>query len=719
MPIGPTQPPMDPAAMNAGALAIMDRAQFADQDDEAAKAKEAEHNAVKKLWEEYDTARKFDKAARQQYAIDRRYAAGTADARWAVNTNLIGSHIDILTSFLYARNPDVSCKKSPKVDSRGTKQDEDFARTLELVISMLWKKARIKRTARKGVRSGLSTGTGWLKAIMVADDPQMPQTQDKQNDLRDNLALLQCLQDKLAGYTAEQYEEMSDEQRDATVQEVRELVTATMEPVEVSVRKYLAIDFCASQDVQVSLDVSEVGDYLDADWVANAIYRPCDKLPELFPRLKEDAYKDSVKEAVKYFQKPQKDLQPVTDQQAMAGMPGAGVAPEEAEQYVTATGNGTASEDGPAFAKIVELWDRRTNHIKTMIEGVKCWPVEPYQPPYPSSRFYPFFLIAFYEVDGARHPQSLSWRLAKLQDEYARSRSNFRLTRERSIPGIIFNSDGLADTEVQKIMRSVHQEYIGLKPTQPDQKLSDLFAEKPVAQVDMRLYDNAPIISDMEKVSGVQEALQTSTSVEKTATQADIEQQGFASRTTADRDTLESVLTDLANYTGEVSLSALTTKDVQRICGAAAFWPENMDIDDLLTMVEVTIEAGTTGKPRNGGDREAWGIVLPIIKETIAQVQQAIIAGNIPLANALTELLRETMVRMGDDTDIDRFIAQPPTTPTLDPVTGQPMVPGAPGAVPGAGADPAGLPPGDAAAGTAGPSLPEPQLASPELQPPV
>src|SRR5690606_8604056 len=114
--------------------------------------------------------------------------------------------------------------------------------------------------------------------------------------------------------------------------------------------------------------------------------------------------------------------------------------------------------------------------------------------------------------------------------------------------------------------------------------------------------------------------------------------------------------------------------DVQRIAGAHAFWPTGMDLDDLHTMVEIEITAGTTGKPKNAGDREAWGVVLPVIKETIAQVQQAYAMGNLPLAEALIEVLRETMIRMGDDTDIDRFIPQPPAP--------APVVPGVPGADP-------------------------------------
>ena len=143
--------------MNIGATDAISQgvneAAYAELTPEAQKAAVAEEKVVAKLWKEYADARAFDEGARKQYAIDRRYAAGTADQRWAVSTNLIGSFIDILVSFLYARNPDVSVRKSPQVDSRGTRTQDDFAKTMELVISSLWKRGRLKTAARSQVRS--------------------------------------------------------------------------------------------------------------------------------------------------------------------------------------------------------------------------------------------------------------------------------------------------------------------------------------------------------------------------------------------------------------------------------------------------------------------------------------------------------------------------------------------------------------------------------------
>lgn len=660
--------------------------------------RKAEENATKKSWDEYKQARDFDKGARSRYAVDRRYAAGTADTTWAVDTNLIGSFIDILVAFLYARNPDVSVKKTPRVEPSGTKELDDFAETLQIVISSLWTsvQTRLKANARKQVRSALSVGPGWIKAFIVCNGTNIPQMQSQLNDIRDNIASLEALRSG-GQYPDEGSTPKSPEELDAELQKARELEQSIQQRVEVALRKKLVVDFVSAADVQVALNVPTITDYVEADWIANRIYKTKEQIKEMFPRLTE---KD-LTQAKQYFLKPLKEEAPLPENSIFDALYSIRGTEDDSDSYTSSLDGSTqaiGADAGqpPCFYCVVEKWDRRTNHVHTMIEGVKIWAKEPYQPDYPSTRFYPYFEVEFYSVDGARHPQSLSWRLRKLQDEYARSRSNFRTTRERSIPGVIFNAGLVEPDDVKKLEASALQELVGIRSAQTDTPLDRLFAPKPVANVDMRLYDNQPILADMEKIAGVQEALQSSVTQPKTAREAEIQNSGFASRTSADRDNLEIMLTDLAQYTAEQALTALSAQDVQRIAGAAAFWPEGMAIDDLLTMVEIKIEAGTTGKPREAGDREAWGVVMPVIKETIMQMQQALLTGNEPLAKALKALLTETMKRMGETIDVDEFlpIGPAPMQPPMALPGGSPATPGGDEPPPPA---PGAAPPGDQA----------------------
>jgi hypothetical protein len=250
------------------------------------------------------------------------------------------------------------------------------------------------------------------------------------------------------------------------------------------------------------------------------------------------------------------------------------------------------------------------------------------------------------------------------------------LTRERSIPGVLFNATQLDDTEARKLEKSKHQEYTALKPSDPAVPLANVFAAKPVQGIDPRLYDPTYILSDMERISGVQEAL--SAAINKpgnpsTATEATIQQQGTNARTSSDRDYLEEMLTELAQYTAEQSLQCLLPQEAMRIAGKQAFWPYGMSIEDLFTLVEVQIQAGTTGKPKAPVDQQAWATLLPIIKQTIAEIRQQLAAGDTASAQANIELIKETMKRLGDETDPDRFIPKAPAPGT--PGAGSPPAP--------------------------------------------
>lgn len=689
---------------------------------------------VKDRFKHYTQARTFDKGARKQFAKDRRYAAGKSDIRWAVDTNLVGAFIDILCATLYARNPDVSIRKAPQVDDEGTQQMEDFAKTSELVVSRLWLMGKLKKQMRRTIRSVLSVGQGWLKLVFITDKIPRPELNAELSDLQSKLANLTAAREQAADPDSP----MSDDEMAVEQGRIQALIDDIRKRLERNVCTGLKIDFVRSEDMQVSLDVATIEDYEEAGWCANAIYILKDTARARFPQLSDD----DLKEAREYYQKMQSDHDKDTTPDLIT--PLGDITADAAEMFTTSN----QAEDTPKFVKVVEQWDRTDGNVYTMIEGVKVWAKDPFVPEYASSRFFPYFYFAFFEVDDLRHPQSLSWRLHKLQDEYACSRSNFRLTRERSIPGIVVNATQMSDVEVQKLSVAKMQEIIPIKLTDPAQPFSNVFAAKPIGQYDPRIYDNQPILGDMERVSGVQEALQAATQVPKTATEASIQQTGFMARTGADRDSMETTMVDMAQYTLEQALQCMEIAEVQRICGSKAFWPAHMDIADLLTMVQVSIFAGTTGKPKSEADRQAWSVVLPLLRELLVQIQAASGSGNTPLAKALTELLKETFTRMGDDIDVDRFIPQglgdpqpppknpppevkitltgalppnqeaqiaqiaiaeltPPPPPPVTPGGGAAGSPGAPGPMPPAGGLPAlASPPGGSPAAPSGAAPP-------------
>lgn len=598
----------------------------------------AEQDDVKALWTEYEEARTFDKDARKQYGTDRSYASGDSGKNWASDANLIGTFIDILSSFLYARDPDVDARAAMVVGGV-EKNSQLFAETAGLVISRLWKKARLKRAARKMVRSGLTVGPGWLKVIMTHETENDPVVQKELNDLQDNLERLQFVASQLEEGDADL------EEQNVLIKEQERLRDSLQANLEVVRYRGLAIDYVLADDMQVSLDVPCIADYLDADWNGNEIFIRVNDVRRRFPRINDE----TLRRATVYHQ-----IKPKVKDDGEVDM-NLGDHSYEGNIYRKAGTGSRANDIG--FVRVVEVWDNRDKHVKTLIEGCKIWARLPYKPSYATTRFYPYFGFFLFEVDGKRHSQSLSTRLKKLQDEYSSKRSNSKLHAERSVGATLFDKQAISEDDATKIEQSVAQEFIGIEHVKGDD-LRKAFAAKPVATVDPGVFDTRSTIADMERISGVQEALSSAVTTQKTATEAKIQDQGFNSRSSADRDTLEDLLQDLSEYTLELAIQAIPYEDAVRLAGKKAFWPEGMAVEDILTLAEVDIKAGTTGKPNQQAEQQAWSVVLPLVQSIMGEVQKNQLLGNMPLAEALVNLLKETFRRLDERINVDQFIPQ-------------------------------------------------------------
>jgi len=620
---------------------------------------DAELELVKKISGEYAAACEFDKQARIQYGKDRKYAAGLANPDWASDANLIGSFIDILVSFLYAQNPDPGVRPAEQVGEQPNLNATRFAETLEIVIDKLWRDGTLKTAGKKAVRSALTVGAGWLKATMLTQKVPAPQLEHTLSTLQDQVAAIQAQKKEIA-------EGSSTEDLDVQLMGLHNKIEGAQASLAKKQRHGLVVDACRAEDVQVALNIADLADYKEADWIATAIYVPKDTLTTRFAETK--LTEDDLAQVETYYQR--NPPAPGAAEQSTLGE-----RVDEAQFSKTQPNANMYGAGKPVeFAKIIELWDRRDYDVKTWVSGMKRWAVQPYSPPQSSTRFYPLFYLAFFPVDGKRHGQSLPWRLRKLADEYASCRSNQRLTRERSVTGVIFNSAAVDPEDAKKISEANQQELIAVR-TVADQPLQNQFIAKPVGTYNPQLYDTASIRSDMEALSGVQEALQQNAAASvqpKTATEAQIQQQGFMSRTGADRDVLEDMLTDLAQYTAEVATQECTVQWVQRVCGQNAFWlgpnsqtgSPGMDVEDVLTMTEISINAGTTGKPNFAADKQAWSQILPLLENSLKQIRMEQLLDP-ELAKSYINVLRETLHRMDDRLDLDDFIpaGQPPVPP--------------------------------------------------------
>lgn len=647
---------------------------------------------AKAILERINEARSFDKNARKEYAFCRRYARG--DSQFEVAVNLLGTYIDILVAFLYARDPDIDVTVAESVGPSRYAEVKLFAKTLELTLSHLWKKADMKRAAKRWLRSNLTIGIGWLKLGWQEKYQRDAAIQERARDVQENIALLISLnkQFRSGDYTC------TTEELEQQIADVEAGLEAN---AEVLVYKGLFIDFVPGDDIQVSLDVQNVVDCKSASWMAQRFFMPVEKARAKYSHVKEDLWSSAARyRAVEPSDDVEKRRTPATN---------TNITDKSSERFTTGSSLDGRSSQSPsknnAFVMGWEYWNAEDNLVYVVFDGLKAL-ANKAPPEVATTRFFPFYPLATQEVDNERHPQSLVWRSYLLMDEYNSTRSGKKQLRARSKPKMAFDARKHTKGDIEKITNGTYGEWVPLKPL-GDTPLDKSVIEVPYPKIDQELFNLQEVRGELETLWGIQEALTSGIQVAKTATEAEIQQAGTSARTGSGRDELEKQLTEIAQGSAEIAVQKMTRAEVTEICGTDAIWIEALSIQDIPMLVNVEIRAGSTGKPNTARDREAWSREAPLINAAIKEIGGLRMSSPLEIANCLEQVVAHTLEITGTRLDITQFMPQPgQPVPLVDPVTGQtvmafpaPMLGaggGAPGGAPGI--------PGAPAPGGAGPT---------------
>lgn len=548
--------------------------------------------------------------------------------------------------------------KLRKQYARRSREMKQFCETLESVGTQLWKDANLKRRGRPWVRSSLTIGIGVMKASWQERTEISPETQTAINDLQQNIARARALQSELEDGSAGAFAGVWDtvkgvfgNDQEAKIADLQRQLETIQSGAERVVARGFVVDNVDGENFQVAPGYT-IANHLDAPWNAELSFISYeDALAQFGPYLAQFDQKGRAEEilgkATKYY--PRKPCMGKSESVSAAAE---SVTAQDADAYTTSPGTGTG-----CFLRLVEIWDAVSNTVLTGITGVPFWVKPGFNPP-ATTRFYPYFVLCTSEVDGQRHPQSLVARSAKLMDEYNRIGSAEAEHRRRIKPKMAFHAGAMDQEEADKLVKGVTGEYIPLKLTSPQLDLRNLLVPVNYPQMDMAVYSRAGITTELERIWGIQEALSGSVNTAKTATEADIQQQGFQARSSSRRDSEESQLSDLAQYTCEISRVYLSDEDVRFIAGPAAFWPPYMGPDDLTEFVRIEIRAGSSGKPNTALERQSWANLLPLLQTGITQIGQLRGASPEAMADAMEQLMRLTAERSGERFDIDQLIPQ-------------------------------------------------------------
>ena len=550
---------------------------------------------------------------------------------YSLRANLIHGTISAVLPNVYARNPEISI--APAHSGADIKL---FCNTLEKVTNRALEQAQLKNRAKSTVRAALTCSFGILKVMYQRDIHEDAYIQGRINDQQENRLAVRDLQQDLEDGSQKKHHEEKEI-------ELEEQLLGIHEQSEVWSAEGLVIDRVLTENLLIDPSVCEFWDYTDADWM-------CQVIP--MKRAQAEAlYKKNLANA-KIYQAGQSEPSHKKARRLASMCMDASKSPVSDDQQIA----------------VLEIWDRATQRVYTMVEGSTEWLREPYSPPRAGERWYPFFLLPYQVVDGQFVGPSLVDLTERLQDEHNEARDRFNQHRDLCIPGWVASAD-INEKTIKKHADSRFGE-ITIVDTE-GKPLNQVIIPRGHPKIDPIVYDTSAVRYDWEQVTGLQDAARSTVVRPKTATEANILQRALSGRVFEFKDQIEDWLQEIAQYSAQVLLQELTSEQVERYMGAPITrtamvddqltitkektydWP-TLTKDRIFDMVDLRIRAGTTGAPDGIEEKEGWLKVLPMITNLSIQIQNLQARGMD--YEHIRNLLRETVLRYDDRIDSNLFI---------------------------------------------------------------
>jgi len=545
----------------------------------------------------------------------------------AIKGNIIHATLQGLLPYIYAKNPEIKIKPNKHVDAGSSdyRVANIFSETLQVILNEELERADLKKVAKQVLRSCMTSKIGIVKVTYQRDYYTDPLVSREFNDAQDSLARIQS--DVKALMDGGTY----SGDRDELIEEIKDTMTGLQAQVEVMQREGLNLGFVRPEDFRMDTSLDTLQEYHSAKWIANVTWMTPDDVCDRFQISKEQ-----VKEFTIYRRTDAGILNRLTR-----------------DEGIQIQGN----EDVNLAVGVWEYWDRVTQSVYTWADGGKKWLREPYHPARMGDRFFPYFLLGLNWIDGQEWPVSETELLMNLQDEYNTIRNQMSKHRELSAPFFVADASRVNYEDIEVFSNAQIGEIALINASGQDVK--SVFQPATSPPMNPIMYDTTPLRTDMEWISGLGDAQRGGIMRAKTATEANIQQEGLATRIQEKIDATEDWLKELAWFSSEILLQELTPGRAIDIAGPNAFWPI-LNKQQLYDAVYVDIAAGSTGMPDTNEERMRWIELMPIIMQNIELVQQMRAFGVPDEFNPYVQLLEETFARFDERIDIGKFLPPMP-----------------------------------------------------------
>jgi hypothetical protein len=590
---------------------------------------DSQEKALAKDWQKrIDAALKRHEDAFKKFNKNRKLLRGENPDGTKVRANLYFANLATMRPQVYAKDPEYSIQPSAGVPAEKLEATRKFCNTAEQVLTKcLVKEGKLKKRAKRLLTAAYATSVGWWKCSWQEAPGVDPIITDRLKDTQDNL-------ERIKAQKAALTDQAVGSDLDLQIAKLNQSMQGLQAQTEVSVARGLVLDFVLSEDVIV-LDesVRELQDYERASALAHRVW---------FTREK---YKAEF-----------------------------GYAPDKAKRYAQAptsteiTAGGATLDSSNDLFCVWEIWDQDSNSVLTLCDGEEGFCKPGYSPEWTGERWFPFFAMAFNEIEGAFYPLSDIELTTEQITDINTTADDFRRDRKGALPiNIVRKGGSLTPDDLERIKNRQGSDIVVVEGPGGQPLTNDMFSGQ-LAHLDAAAYDTSQSRAFMEQIVGGGDAARGTVQKAKTATEAEILSQGLRGRSAERTDTMEDILTEVGIYALQVLLRKLTPAEVEKIAGpeAAVSWP-SLTIDDIFGTVTIEVRGGSTGKPDRLQEQDRWTKVMPVIEKTIQQVAELRAKGEQSLANALVELAKETLKRFDERLDIEQFLPAAPPDGQADP----------------------------------------------------
>lgn len=289
---------------------------------------------------------------------------------------------------------------------------------------------------------------------------------------------------------------------------------------------------------------------------------------------------------------------------------------EGVDTWSMKTKKATEDKDYDDLYRVWEIYHPESGSVFTICEGFNKYLRAPAPPKVLLERFYPYYTLTFNDVEdeGGIYAPSTVRLIRHPQKEFNRSKEALRQHRIASKPHYA-TSDGVVDEKDRKNMESLPAHAtIQLNALQPGQKVGDLFQMIQKYPIDPNVYETDSIKQDIQVITRRADA-RFGGSSNATATADSIAEDSRQAEDRSKSDDIDDFLTAFARDAGTTILLQMSPETARRIAGPGATWPESNPVD-ILDDLELSIEAGSSGRPNRALEIASFQRLFPLLVQT-------------------------------------------------------------------------------------------------------